>query len=312
MYSVIIPVYKNEEALPELLAALKRLDQSVGGQLEAVFVVDGSPDQSLTLLRRDLASQTFPSRLLALSRNFGSFAAVRAGLAAGQGPLFAVMAADLQEPPELFTQFFKLLSSGEVDVVVGTRESRQDPWLSRLASSLFWSLYRTFIDPQMPPGGVDIFGCTAKFRDCLLALNESNTTLVGLVFWMGFRRRIVGYKRLARRHGSSAWTSGRRFKYLLDSLFAFSDLPIRLLIIGGLLSFMFSASFAVVVLIDKWLGAIPVPGYAAMVLTILFFAGLNSLGLGIIGSYVWRAFENTKHRPSSLVLEDLRFKGHSS
>ncbi|MCX5789984.1 MAG: glycosyltransferase family 2 protein [Elusimicrobia bacterium] len=309
IYSVVIPVYKNEESLPELLEALRKLDLDLQGALEAVFVVDGSPDRSLEVLKRELPREPFSSRLLVLSRNFGSFAAIRAGLAEGSGPLFAVMAADLQEPPELLLRFHQILREGATDVVVGTRESREDPWPARTASRLFWWLYRTFIDSEMPPGGVDVFACTAQFKDCILSLNEANSTLVGLIFWVGFRRMVVGYRRRARSRGRSAWTLGRRMKYFFDSVFAFSDLPVRILMAAGLLSFLVSVVFALVVAVDRWVGAIPVPGYAATVVTILFFAGLNALGLGLIGSYVWRTFENTKQRPASLVLESTRFGG---
>ena len=302
MYSLVVPVYKNEASISELLLVLKDLNRKLDGQLEVVFVVDGSPDRSAALLEESLPESQFSSRLVILSRNFGSFPAVRAGLAEATGPYFAVMAADLQEPPELILTFFRTLESEPVDVTIGTRESREDPLLARFASRVFWVLYRKLVQEEMPPGGVDVFGCNLAFRDQLLALEESNTTLVGLIFWLGFRRKLIGYQRRARLAGRSAWTLGRRLRYLMDSVFAFSDLPVRLLAAGGAIGLGVSVILALVVLTARITGLIAVPGYAATVITITFFAALNSFGLGIIGSYVWRAFENTKARPDVIVM----------
>jgi glycosyltransferase involved in cell wall biosynthesis len=308
MYSLVIPVYRNEGSIPELVDAVTELDGKLGGRLEVVFVVDGSPDRCAELLRERLPALGVEARLLVLSRNFGSFPAVRAGLAEAQGPYYATLAADLQEPPELVLSYFQALESGEVDVALGQREGRDDPLISRLSSSLFWFLYRRFVQREMPKGGVDSFGCNQAFRDRLLALEESNSTLVGLIFWLGFRRKLIPYRRHARRHGRSAWTLGKKTRYLLDSVFAFSDLPIRLLVLLGGLGLMLSVSLSLVVVLARFTGTIEVPGYAATVLVISFFAALNSFGLGILGSYVWRAFENTKGRPQVVVMDRSEFK----
>jgi glycosyltransferase involved in cell wall biosynthesis len=308
MYSLVIPVYRNEASIPELLEEVAKLDHELEGQLDAVFVVDGSPDRCAELLQSLLPKQSFAARLAILSRNFGAFPAVRAGLELATGPYFAVMAADLQDPPELILEFFRTLASEPVDVTIGTREARADPLLSRSASRTFWFLYRKFVQSEMPPGGVDVFGCNQAFRDRLLALDESNSTLVGLIFWLGFRRKLIGYVRQPRRHGSSAWSFSRKLRYLTDSIYAFSDLPIRLLVSVGILGLVVSAAFAVVVMAARLTGVIQVPGYAATVLAVTFIAALNSFGLGVIGSYVWRAFENTKGRPQSIVLSVERFE----
>lgn len=308
MYSLVIPVYKNEGSIPELLRALEGLAAQLPGELQVVFVVDGSPDRSAEVLERSLAGRAFDARLVLLSRNFGAFAAVRAGLLEARGPLFAVMAADLQEPTELILEFFRVLESEPVDVTIGTRESRDDPLPSRFASRAFWWFYRRFVQAEMPPGGVDVFGCNLVFRDRLAELGESNSTLVGLLFWLGFRRKLIPYQRRARQHGRSAWTFARKLRYLVDSVFAFSDLPVRLLVGLGGLGLVFSVVFGALVLVARMSGLIAVPGYAATVLVITFFAGLNALGLGIIGSYVWRAFENTKGRPQAVVMARTDFK----
>lgn len=307
--SLVIPVYRNEASIPDLLEVLEQLDREMGGELEAVLVVDGSPDRSLELLAQALPSAGFRSRLIALSRNFGALEAVRAGLAAADGELFATMSADLQEPPELVLQFKSLLESGDCDVVVGTRAGREDPLLSRVLASVFWGLYRRLVQRQVPAGGVDVFGGTRQVLEALVGLRERNTTLVGLLFWLGFRRHEVAYQRRARRHGRSAWTMARRLRYLLDSTFAFSDLPVRLLSVAGCLGMCLAAVLAAAVLVARLAGAIAIPGYAATSILIVFFGGLNALGLGVIGEYVWRTFENTKGRPGYVVARREDFGG---
>jgi glycosyltransferase involved in cell wall biosynthesis len=305
--SLVVPVYGNEGSIPELLDTVKRMDAALGHSLEAVFVVDGSPDRSYALLHEALPDCGFASQLLLLSRNFGSFAAIRAGLRAARGEHFAIMAADLQEPESLILEFFAKLASGDVDVVLGVRSGRSDPLGSRLAAGMFWGAYRSFVQRDIPRGGVDVFACNRAFRDHLLLLDEAHTSLVGQVIWLGFRRAHVSYARLPRRHGRSAWTWARKIAYLTDSLFSFSDLPIRALTWAGIAGLALSTVLAIIVLIARITGQIQIPGYAATVLTIVFFASLNSFGLGIIGGYTWRAYENVKRRPSSIVMSTQRY-----
>ena len=300
-YSIVIPVYKNAESIERLLTALGSINVELKQGLEVVFVVDGSPDQSFDLIKDHLDLLPFCAQLLGHSRNFGSFAAIRSGLLAARGSYFAVMAADLQEPPELLVSFFKELSLNHCDVVIGTRVARNDPFFSRLMSQLFWKLYQRMVVRDMPRGGVDIFGCNRIFRDHLLALEESRSSLIALVFWLGFRRKYINYERLERLEGSSSWTFSKKIDYMLDSIFAFTDYPIRLLMRFGIIGSLLSITVGTVVLIGKMAGLIAVPGYAATILIVLFFGALNLVGLGLVGNYAWRGYENSKKRPLAIV-----------
>ncbi|WP_338759983.1 glycosyltransferase family 2 protein [Massilia sp. METH4] len=309
MLSLIVPVYRNEESLPDLLAAIADLNDKVGGDFETVFVIDGSPDNCYLLLRQQLPRQSFRSQLVLLSRNFGSFAAIRMGLQFARGQRFAVMAADLQEPPALVLQMNEILRRDEADVVVGVREGRSDPLFSRLSSNAFWWLYRRYVMPEIPPGGVDMFGCNRDFRDTLLTLEERHSSLIGQLFWVGYRRSVVPYTRLERQHGKSGWTFRKKWKYLMDSAFSFTDLPIRLLIRVGALGTALVGALAVVVVVARLNGLIPVPGYAMTILTIALLGSMNLFGLGIVGVYAWRAYENTKQRPNAIHRQSHAFEG---
>lgn len=305
LMSVVVPVYRNEASIPELVASLSDIaaEASVkyGCDLEAVFVVDGSPDASHDVLRGALAASGLRSQLILHSRNFGSFAAIRTGLTAGRGDCFSVIAADLQEPPELILDFLAALRDGGHDVAVGRRVHRSDKASSRLAASIFWRLYRRLVNREIPPGGVDVFACTRRFRDELLALREANSSLVALIFWLGYSRVEVPYQRRPRPYGKSAWTFRRKLAYLMDSIFSFTDLPITALMWVGATGALAAAGLSVVTIFAKFVGGIDVPGYAAQILAIAFFGALNLLGMGLVGVYAWRAFENTKGRPGALV-----------
>lgn len=301
MFSLVVPVYRNEENIPALVAACAGLSKELGGAFEAVFVVDGSPDRSAEALARALEARPFRAQLVLLSRNFGAFAAVRCGLGLARGDRYGVMAADLQEPPELMLDFARRLEQDACDVVVGTRESRADPWSSRASAGLFWWVYRRLVQPQMPAGGVDVFACNRLFRDRLLELPELNSTLIGLLVWMGFRRQEVPYPRRARQAGVSAWTFRKKLRYLFDSMYAFSDLPFQALLAFGAGSLVLTLGLGLAVVIGRLGGWITVPGYAPVVLLLLFFGSLHCLSFGVLGGYLFRTFENTKGRPPFLV-----------
>ncbi|MHB2000821.1 MAG: glycosyltransferase family 2 protein [Solirubrobacteraceae bacterium] len=295
--SLVVPIYRNASSIVALVAAVEQIRLAVPGELEVIFVVDGSPDDSRERLLQALAGSRFDARIVEHARNFGSFAAIRTGMRIARGARIAVMAADLQEPPELVVEFLRRLATGEVDVLAGERASRAD---RDLTSRLYWRMYRKFVLRDMPASGVDVFACTAAVRDVVCAMESVHTSLVGQLFWVGFRRELVPYDRQPR-PGPSGWTLRRKLRYLSDSVFAFTDLPVRILWVAGIVGLALGIIVALLVLIARATDAITVPGYAPTILVIVFFGSLNLLGLGIIGSYVWRAYETTKNRPGGIV-----------
>lgn len=300
MHSIVVPVYLNETTLPDLLRQIAALGPELAEPLEVVCVVDGSPDNSYALLKIELPKMPFQSQLLALSRNFGSFAAIRAGLAAARGDSIAFLAADLQQPVSSVKTFFELLAGG-ADVAIGQRATSGDPYFSRTSSHLFWGLYRRFVQHDVPSGGVDAFACTRQVRDILVSLPEANSTLVGLLFWVGFRRASFAYPRAPRPAGRSGWTTARKIRYAFDTAFAFSDLPITVMIVGGVVGIVAAIVASLVVLAAWLLGAVDVRGYTPLMLAVLLSFSATLLAVGLVGGYVWRIFENTKGRPSHIV-----------
>jgi polyisoprenyl-phosphate glycosyltransferase len=309
--SLVIPVYNNRENLPRLLRELETFAALLPARLEVVFVVDGATDGSLEYLQTHLPEWSVSSRLVELSRNFGSFPAITAGLQHASGQYMVVMAADLQEPPALALEFHRILSADEADVVFGVRSARSDPWWSRWMSNGFWRLYRRLVVRDMPRGGVDVFGCTRQVSARLAELREAHTSLVALVFWVGFRRRFVAYDRQPRLEGRSGWTFGRKLRYAIDSVFSFTDLPIRALMLLGVIGTTVAMTAGVSVFVMWMLGRIPVLGYTPLMLVITFFGGLTALGFGITGQYLWLALQNARQRPPFIVRSSTAFEAEA-
>src|SRR5262245_19948719 len=169
-FSLVIPIYKNEENIAELTDALIALCDRLGSGLEIIFVIDGSPDNSGSLLIEARKRIPCRSKIVFHSRNFGAFGAIRTGLEIGDGDYFTAMAADLPEPPELIVTFFDRLTKGESDIVFGQRTGRDDPLFRTFASDFFWWVYRRLVLPDIPKGGVDLFGCSRRVRDEVLQI----------------------------------------------------------------------------------------------------------------------------------------------
>jgi hypothetical protein len=207
----------------------------------------------------------------------------------------------MQEPLDLLVSFFSSLEANECDIALGTRKSRDDGWVSNFTSSLFWKTYKRFIMKDVPYGGVDVFACNTNFRQHLLALKETRSSLIAQIFWLGFRRKFVEYDRSKRSVGKSSWSRKKKIDYMLDSVYSFTDLPIRLVTMTGAIGSIGAILIGIVILVLRLLNYIAVPGYTPILLSVLFLGAINLLAIGIIGSYIWRTFENSKARPLAVI-----------
>lgn len=299
--SLVIPVYRNAENIEHLLVALTSMGAKLNNELEVVFVVDGSPDNSGELLAAGAPRLAFSTQIVHHSRNFGAFAAIRTGIGYAKGKHIAVMAADLQEPPDLVLQMFNALDRGQADVVFGQRMGRKDGALSGFASRAFWGFYRRFVVRDIPSGGVDIFACTSEVAQSVLMIEEPNGSLITQMFWVGYRRLFIPYNRLERAAGRSGWSFRKRFQYMLDSIFSYSDLPIMIVLWTGVVGFVVSVALGAATVVARLAGQIDENGYTTLVLLVLFFGSLILSVQGVLGCYIWRIAENSKNRPLSIV-----------
>lgn len=301
-YSVVVSVYRNAPTLPAVVAELGGLARELDGPLEVIFVIDGSPDRSHAVLRELLPDAPFRSQLIVLSRNFGAESAMKFGVGASSGEYVANLAADLQEPVSLIRDIFVALASGQYDIAVGVRTKRFDPLTQTLNAKIFWGFYRRFVMREIPEGGISVFGCTRQVADQFINLEESHSNPVGLLYWLGFRRVEIPYVRGARLEGKSGWTFGMKVRSLLNSVYSFTDLPVTVITAVGAIGVVLSFAFGVSIMIAALAGRIPVQGYASLMLVLIAIGSSVLLSLGVIGSYVWRTYENTKQRPSAIPM----------
>lgn len=300
-YSVVVPVFKNESTIAALLLRADAIAAHFDSNVEFIFVVDGSPDGSASLLVAGLANRSLASSVIELSKNFGAFSAIKEGLSKAKGEFVGVMAADLQEPVTLLIEFFETLNEGKSDVCVGVRDQRGDPWTSRVTAGLFWWSFRKFVMGEIPVGGVDVFACSAKVAALLASARESHSSLIGYLYWLGFDVIEVSYSREARVNGKSAWTLRKKWAYMADSVFSFSKLPLTIVTTAGWAGLVFSTVYGMVLTVAWSLGQILVQGFTAMAIIQLFLGSTILLALGFVGDISWRTYENSKARPQTVT-----------
>ena len=299
--SIVVPVYKNEGSIDQLLHRINEISAAVPGMVEAVFVVDGSPDKSLDALRSQLPMAGFDARVLLLSRNFGAFSAIRAGLREARGDATVVMAADLQEPTSLITNMLGIVQRDEADVAVGVRQSRKDGVVSRTLSAVFWKIFNRVSSLELPRGGVDIFALSRSARETLNTFEESSTSLIGLIYWMGFRRQEVPYHRVERRVGKSSWSLQKRINYAKDSVTAFSEFPLTVFLWSGAVGAIVSLVFALIGAFQYIFTSDHQSQREVTAIGLLFVASYLMAGLGVLGTYLWRIADNVRKRPDSIT-----------
>jgi dolichol-phosphate mannosyltransferase len=301
LVSIVSPVYHNAASLPDLLDRLQQLAlRNPGDRFEFVFVDDGSRDSSFAVLHA-LAEQEPRLRVVKLSRNFGSNAALLAGLSHARGDVIAAIAADLQDPPELIHDMLTCWRQGR-KVVLAARTSREDPPLTAWLAAVFYFLFRRFAIKGMPPGGFDFFLLDRQVCDLITSIQESNAYLMGLILWLGFDPIVLPYHRgqRAKRYGRSMWTLAGKLKYFADSFVAFSYVPVRAASLLGIALSAVGLGYALAVIVARLRGLQPA-GWASLMVVLLVVSGMQLLMTGILGEYLWRNLEETRRRPRFIV-----------
>lgn len=301
--SIIIPVYYNEDNLKPLYNDIEeKIINAIDYDYEIVLVNDGSKDNSYTVMK-ELAKKNKNIKIVSLSRNFGSHAAILCGLEKCTGDCAVVKAADLQEPTELILDMVEKWKQNN-NVVLAVRQDRQESSRQKLFANLYYWIVRKSALPSMPKGGFDVYLLDRKVINVLLSLDERNSALTGQILWSGFRTATVNYTRLAREIGKSKWTLKKKIRLVMDTLFSFSTFPITAVETIGVISFIGAVVWALVVFICKICGAINVTGWTTLFIFNLFSFGVVMLTLGILGEYLWRAFDASRNRPPYIIEEE--------
>ncbi len=292
--SIVIPVYLNEKNLPITYAKLVEEVFPHLPDYELILVDDGSKDASYSemLKLRNLDDKV---KLIKLSRNFGQHTAIYAGLEHIAGDCAIVISADLQDPPHLILELYKKYLDGN-KVVLAIREERDESFGQKLFASIYYKLMKKYAIKDMPLGGFDCFLADKQVVEVLTKIEEKNTSLFAQVLWLGFKRAEVHYVRQAREIGKSSWTFSKKIKLVIDSLLAFSYVPIRAISLIGLIDCIISLSYASYIIIHKLFFGANL-GWSSLMVAILFTSGVQMLTLGVIGEYLWRNFDESRKRP---------------
>jgi len=300
--SIVIPIYYNQDNLRPLYQDIKdKVIEKVDFEYEIVLVDDGSKDKSWEVMK-ELAAQDKNIRIIHLSRNFGSHAAILCGLVNSTGDCAVVKAADLQEPTELVLDMYDRWKKGS-NVVLAVREGREESKSQTMFANLYYWLVRKTALPQMPQGGFDAFLLDRKVIKVLESMDEKNSAITGQILWSGFRTETVYYIRKAREIGKSRWTLKKKIRLVADTLFSFTNLPIMVVSTVGACSFFGALIWAILVFCAKLAGRIEVSGFTTLFIFQLFSFGIIMMTLGLLGGYLWRTFDASRNRPVYIIEE---------
>lgn len=300
-FSIVIPVYYNELNLPDTIPQLLSLaDKIPNYHLELIFVDDGSRDHSLEILL-DFQSR-FPEsiKVVKMTRNFGSMAAIQAGFTVATGDCAGMISADLQDPPELFHEMIGHWEKG-IKAVFAVRQDREEPFMQKLFSNAYYSFIRKFAITEYPDGGFDFFLIDRQVVNEINSIQEKNTNLMTLIFWLGFESIMIPYIRRSRTKGKSRWTFSKKTKLFVDTFVAFSFFPIRILSIIGFVVAISSFTYGVFILFYWLFFSIDVKGYVPMMLVMTFTSGIQMAMLGVLGEYLWRTLDEVRRRPHFII-----------
>ena len=302
--SVVVPGLNEESAIPALVEGLRPVLDSLDLDWEAIFVDDGSTDGTMAVLR-SLNARDPRFKAVSLSRNFGKEIAAAAGLAYASGDAAVLMDADLQHPPELIADFVRHWREG-ADMVYGRRIDRvADSLPHRLLARLFYAAFGRLSGTVLPQGAGDFRLLDRKAIDAMNRMGERVRFNKGLYAWMGFRSVGVPFSVPPRAAGRSRWRIGRLAHYALDGLVSFSTVPLRVWSYLGLVVSLFAFCYAMIILTKTIIYGIDVPGFPSLIISVMFFAGVQLISLGVLGEYLGRMYEEVKGRPLFLVAEEL-------
>ena len=299
-YSIVIPIYNEEESFPALVKRLREVMDQLDGPAEVVLVDDGSRDASYELMVA--VNREDPRfKVLQLSRNFGHQIAITAGMDVAAGQAVIVMDADLQDPPEVILQMAARWQEG-YEVVYAVRERREgETMFKRRTATIFYGIQRRLAEIDQPVEVGDFRLVDRKALDAFLQMRERNRYVRGMFSWVGFRQTAVPYTRASREAGESKYPVRKMLRLALDGFVGFSTAPLRFSLTLGLVISVASVTYGIVAIALKLAGLPDVPGYASLLATITFLSGVQLTVIGMVGQYVARIYDEARARPLYLV-----------
>lgn len=302
-YSIVIPVYFNEGSLLTTMASVKEevIDKNPNLSCELVFVDDGSGDNSLQELLA--LKEKYPDivKVVKFTRNFGQISAILAGYREAKGKCVVSMSADGQDPTGLISDMLHEYFDGGHEIVICTRESRDESRFRIITSRLFYNIMKKLSFPNMPEGGFDFVLLGRRSLDVLLRNSEAHPFWQGQILWTGYKPKFIKYHRQARDAGESKWTFGKKLTYTIDGVMSYSFYPIRFMSIAGVGVAISGFLYAIYIFFARLAWGHPVEGWAPLMIIILVLGGAQLLMLGIIGEYLWRTLAQARNRDPYVI-----------
>lgn len=300
--SIIIPCYFNGENIPFTKKRLIENESLFENDVtfEYVMVDDGSKDNTVEELIKFKNEQFGKVKIIKLAGNVGSYNAILAGMNYATGDCCVVIAADLQDPPELMVKMYAHWKNG-IKLVVGNRADREDSIFQKAFSNTYHKLIQKFALKNIPNGGFDYVFFDKQLKDEVVKINEKNTNTLYLLAWLNYDMVCIPYTRSKREVGKSRWTLKKKIKLFIDSFISFSYAPLKFISITGITLGFIALLYSLVIIVLKFKGSIEPSGWSSMMVVILFVSSFQMIGLGIIGEYVWRNLEASRKRPIYVV-----------
>lgn len=307
--SLIVPCYNEAENVAAFQKAVISAFDGCGYSYEIVFINDGSKDATLHNLKKLHAKQACPVKVVSFSRNFGKEAGLFAGLEHAGGDYIALIDADLQQRPEIVRDMVRILDEKpEIDVVAAYQDRRSEGKVLSFFKKAFYSIINKLSTVKLHADASDFRTFRRSVRDSILQLNEYHRFSKGIFSWVGYETEFIPYTACERNAGTTKWSFRKLLNYAIDGIIGFSTAPLRLASYLGILTAGASAIYLLVVILQKLIWGISVPGYATIIVLILLLGGIQLLCIGIIGEYVGRTFEQSKNRPVYLAKEVLTYE----
>lgn len=299
--SIIIPFLNEQESIPELVLALNSFISTKSFSTEVIFVNDGSTDQSIEILKKQ-KFENYQAKVISFSKNFGSHAALRAGIANANGDYITFMYADLQDPISLIERLFSECNKG-YDIVWAHRKSSENKISEKIFSSIYSKLMKKFVDSAYPEKGFDIVMFSQKIQAVLNQNVEANSSLFLQILTLGFGQSSIEYEKKERKAGKSKWTLAKKIKLFIDSFIAFSYAPIRFVTIIGILLFVFGTLSSSYLILRKLIYNDLESGWPALISILMIGFGITNISLGILAEYLWRTLDVSRRRPVFIINE---------
>lgn len=303
LLSLIVPCYNEQDSLPLFYKEVMAVLHTMSCSYELILVNDGSKDGTLSVMK-ELAQKDSCVVYLSLSRNFGKEAAMYAGFCNAHGDYVAVMDADLQDPPALLPQMLDLLQSGDYDSVATRRVNRDgEPLLRSFFARLFYKLMNKISDSEIVDGARDFRLMKREMVDAIVEMGEHNRFSKGIFGWVGFRTHWLPYQNVERAAGQTKWSFWKLFKYSLDGIINFSQVPLTMVSAGGVLLTVLSLLATIFIVVRRILFGDPVDGWASTVCMITFIGGIQLFGIGVLGQYIAKIYLEVKGRPHYIIAD---------